>query len=322
MYRTKEAIRQGIKLYFSSLLVYGLGVLACSSLPYYQQTLNDTTQNILLAFYITYIILAPFIYFFRVSKYSTNKPFLVLRWLINIFQSKKIIPGHEEKNAILFLLVKIFFLPLMTQFFIGNFIDLSRTFTHSTAELFAYSTLLTLIFTIDTLIFSIGYTFESRLLNNIVKSVEPTLFGWAVALICYPPFNSIVGKYIPWGANDHVFFWNDTITIILRIGIIILFTIYVWATLALGLKASNLTNRGIIRRFPYSIVRHPAYISKNLVWWLTLLPVINWKFALGMGFWSVIYFFRAVTEENHLSQDPQYLEYKKKVKWRFIPLIY
>ncbi|MBI2112615.1 hypothetical protein HYT52_03720 [Candidatus Woesearchaeota archaeon] len=141
-------------------------------------------------------------------------------------------------------------------------------------------------------------------------------------MICYPPFNSIVGKYIPWGANDHVFFWNDTITIILRIGIIILFTIYVWATLTLGLKASNLTNRGIVKKFPYSIVRHPAYISKNLVWWLTLLPVINWKFALGMGFWSIIYFYRAITEEKHLSQDSEYREYKKKVKWRFIPFLY
>ncbi|MBI2112614.1 hypothetical protein HYT52_03715 [Candidatus Woesearchaeota archaeon] len=91
MYRTKEAIRQGIKIYLSSLLVYGLGVLACTSLPYYQKTLNDTTKTLLLILYLTYIILAPFIYYFRITKYSTNKPFLFLQWLINIFRNKKII---------------------------------------------------------------------------------------------------------------------------------------------------------------------------------------------------------------------------------------
>tara|TARA_Y100000310_G_C20164802_1_gene570879 strand:- start:64 stop:600 length:537 start_codon:yes stop_codon:yes gene_type:complete len=178
------------------------------------------------------------------------------------------------------------------------------------------------MFTIDTLVFSFGYAFEFKALKNVVKSVEPTFFGWFVAIICYPPFNSWVGNYIPWGANDYVQFWSPTWTIIMRGGVIFLLIIYVWATVALGPKASNLTNRGIVSRFPYSIIRHPAYISKNLIWWLTLLPVISLPFALGMLFWTVIYFFRAITEERHLSQDPDYIQYKKKVKYKFIPFIY
>ena len=108
----------------------------------------------------------------------------------------------------------------------------------------------------------------------------------------------------------------------MRIIVLVFLGIYLAATFALGPKASNLTNRGIVSRFPYSIVRHPAYISKNIVWWLTMLPIINWKFAVGMVFWSLIYFFRALTEERHLLQDPDYQEYCKKVKWKFIPGIY
>ena len=58
------------------------------------------------------------------------------------------------------------------------------------------------------------------------------------------------------------------------------------------------------------------------MWWITLLPVINFKFAMGMGVWLMIYFFRAYTEERHLSSDNDYIEYKKKVKWKFIPFVY
>lgn len=143
-----------------------------------------------------------------------------------------------------------------------------------------------------------------------------------MALICYPPFNFVVGNYVPWGASDYVTFWNPTLTIVMRILLLTLLIIYVWATIAFGFKSSNLTNRGIVTKFPYSLVRHPAYISKNILWWLTLLPVITVSFTFGMLFWSMIYFFRALTEERHLSQDPEYQDYKQKVKYKFIPYIY
>ena len=128
-----------------------------------------------------------------------------------------------------------------------------------------------------------------------------------------------MGQYIPWGANDYASFGSMELTIIARIGIIVLFLVYLAATFSLGFKASNLTNRGIVTKGPYAYIRHPAYISKNLVWWITLIPVMNWYFFWGMSFWSILYFFRAMTEERHLLMDPDYKEYCKKVKFRFIP---
>ena len=314
----KERLKRTFQLYLSSALIYGLGILLFRYLPYFQRILSYAAQKTLLYLYLTYLVISPIYYLIFSTRYSENKPFLFLRCLINTIKKRKLKPEPEEKTAILFLLVKIFFLPLMLNFFFSNFKNLLL----ADINFSWYPFIFTLMFTIDTFIFSFGYAFEFKSIKNVVKSVEPTLFGWAVAIICYPPFNSIVGKYVPWGANDYVQFWNPTITFIARVMIIILLVIYVWATVALGAKASNLTNRGIVSRFPYNIIRHPAYISKNLLWWLTLLPVINWKFALGMLFWTVIYYFRAVTEENHLGGDPDYLEYKKKVKWKFIPYVY
>ncbi|MEK6939038.1 MAG: hypothetical protein AABX04_08420 [Nanoarchaeota archaeon] len=313
-------LKRGLQLYFSSVILYGAGILLFRYLSYYQNTLSIKTQDTLLYLFLAYLVLAPILYLFFVKEYSENKSYLFFRALLRnlkaFFQRQgNFSLEHEEKVALLFILVKLFFLPTMINFFYGNIGNLLTSKNNFQWYPFAF----TLLFTIDTLIFSIGYTFESHKLKNVVKSVEPTFLGWFVALICYPPFNSIVGAYIPWGANDYVTFWSSGWTLFFRIIVVLLLIIYVWATVALGMKSSNLTNRGIVTKFPYSVIRHPAYISKNLMWWITLLPVMSWPFALGMGFWSVIYYFRAWTEERHLMKDPDYVEYCKKVKWKFIP---
>jgi protein-S-isoprenylcysteine O-methyltransferase Ste14 len=52
-----------------------------------------------------------------------------------------------------------------------------------------------------------------------------------------------------------------------------------------------------------------------------LIPAIpNTPFAIfGMVFWTVMYYFRAITEERHLMRDLDYQVYCGKVKWRFVP---
>ena len=40
---------------------------------------------------------------------------------------------------------------------------------------------------------------------------------------------------------------------------------------------------------------------------------------VGMFLMSFIYYWRAITEERHLSRDPEYRKYMAKVPYRFIP---
>ena len=54
--------------------------------------------------------------------------------------------------------------------------------------------------------------------------------------------------------------------------LIVLTGIYAWATLAFGIRFSNLTYRGVLTNGPYAFTRHPAYLSKNLFWWCAALP--------------------------------------------------
>ena len=109
--------------------------------------------------------------------------------------------------------------------------------------------------------------------------------------------------------------------------------IYSRASVSLWLKASNLTNRWIISKWPYKYIRHPAYICKNTAWWIGWMPLLIWNLAswqykhffivfFSLLTWSTIYYFRAITEEKHLSHDKDYIKYKKKVKYKFIPKIF
>ncbi len=180
-----------------------------------------------------------------------------------------------------------------------------------------------LVFIVDCGFALVGYLMESRWLGNKTKSVEPTGFGWAIALSCYPPFNNVLGTYMPFKDAPQIHGWaTPTVDLWIRGGMVFLFTIYALATVAFGAKFSNLTNRGIITRGPYRFIRHPAYVTKCCAWWLEHATHMTIQTALALTALCSVYGWRAWTEERHLSADPDYRAYKKKVPWVVFPRIY
>ena len=288
-------------------------------LPYYRSFMRVETKAVLLVLFALCIFLAPLYYYLTGKHDSQNKSCTALlaarRFISSSWRSHPFQLSAGEKTALLFMVVKFFFIPVMLNFLFANAAAVMRA-----NNLYAF--LIYAIFGIDTLIFAFGYLFEFSFLQNVVKSVEHTFFGWFVALICYPPFNGIVGRYISSGANDFVDFGSPAITAFMRVLILGFLMLYLAASFALGAKASNLTNRGIVSRFPYSLIRHPAYAGKCAAWWITIIPIINVKFFFGMLFWTLVYYLRAVTEERHLHHDPHYTAYCHKVRYRFIPYIF
>lgn len=82
------------------------------------------------------------------------------------------------------------------------------------------------------------------------------------------------------------------------------------------MRFSNLTNRGIITNGPYRFMKHPAYVCKNIAWWLISVPFISAagpahaiKHCLLLFGLNLVYYLRAVTEERHLSLDNTYVDY-------------
>ncbi|HWU68702.1 MAG TPA: isoprenylcysteine carboxylmethyltransferase family protein [Stenotrophobium sp.] len=217
-------------------------------------------------------------------------------------------------------LVKAFFLPLMINY-LGNEI-------HQTGEAwmrvhnglgwydFCYHT----GFLIDLLFCVIGYAVTFRLLGTHIRSTEPTAFGWLVALLCYQPFYSLIGgQYLHYEDNLYWGGWLSgfpTVQTLWGVAILVLVFVYALCTVSFGLRFSNLTHRGIITSGPYRYSKHPAYLSKNLSWWLISVPFICQAGAFEalrncclLALLNLVYFLRARTEERHLSQDPHYVAY-------------
>jgi protein-S-isoprenylcysteine O-methyltransferase Ste14 len=249
----------------------------------------------------------------------------------------------SARQAGLALLLKFFFAPLMINWCLGHAGDMANSllqFFDGVREGFAgrqlfdtslYWACFQLILFVDTFLFTIGYIVEVPALRNRIRSVDPTFFGWFICLICYPPFNEYTSRFFVWQSSDFPHFQSDAAHFFANACILTALAIYSWASVALGFKASNLTNRGIVAHGPYAWVRHPAYAAKNLAWWIGAVPNLVLVFTtqdlrssayalLALIGWTTIYVLRAITEERHLLMaNNGYAEYAARVRWRFIP---
>jgi protein-S-isoprenylcysteine O-methyltransferase Ste14 len=231
------------------------------------------------------------------------------------------------KLLLLILGVKFFFVPLMIVFLAGHVTEAYRLWHHpdsatSGLEWASWGMALTyqLIFLCDTAVALVGYSIESLWLKNKTRSVDRTWSGWLVCLMCYPPFSETAGLYLPLAEGGNALGFGTVTLLILRALALVFFAIYLWATLALGVRFSNLSNKGIIARGPYYWVRHPAYVCKNLAWWVEKLPTMaGFHNVLPLLAWNLVYALRGLTEERHLRADPAYRAYCEQVRYRFIP---
>lgn len=219
--------------------------------------------------------------------------------------------------------VKGFFLAFMLSIVPGGF---SEFVSWDTSRLFENPVMLasyciTFMFLIDVAFATAGYILTFRPLDSHIRTANPFAAGWIAALICYPPF-LLMGDGGPLdyhqGTADWTYWFADYPWVLTIFGAVLVFLtgIYAWATVAFGIRFSNLTHRGILTHGPYAFSRHPAYLSKNLFWWISTLPFLatsSWQDALRntviMAVVTGVYYWRARTEEAHLNEDPAYHAY-------------
>lgn len=179
------------------------------------------------------------------------------------------------------------------------------------------------MFMVDVQIAMVGYLVTMKPLDAQIRTANPYLGGWLSALICYPPFILMGGGgVLDYHVNTAEWsYWLADYPALLWIWAamqVVLTAIYAWATVAFGLRFSNLTYRGVLTNGPYAYTRHPAYLSKNAYWWLLTMPFLVTSHSMTdavrntvtLGLVSAVYFWRAKTEEKHLlAADAKYREY-------------
>ena len=182
-----------------------------------------------------------------------------------------------------------------------------------------------LLFVIDVQIGTVGYLLTLRPLDAHIRSGNPLLGGWIAALACYPPFvfafmggNGILAYEVDTPGWSHWLAEAEPLLWLWGAVLVALTAFYSWATMAFGIRFSNLTYRGVVTNGPYRFTRHPAYLSKNLFWWCSVMPFLvasgDPMTAIRNCFFlacvSAIYYWRAKTEEAHLlAEDGKYRDY-------------
>ena len=199
--RKNNIFASQIKIYLSNLFFIGLAFFFYTFIPYYPKFINEETRNFLIFLIISYFLAAPLIYlFFPSADPKKNKSLMLTRalWRIiknfkNYYRKSLADPNFspawlskEEKTALLFFLVKFFFLPIMLNFAFSNyhsFLNGYRQLKTNYLELdiaffntFIYPCLLSLVFVIDTVFFAFGYTLEAGFLK--IKCVRLNRLFW------------------------------------------------------------------------------------------------------------------------------------------------
>lgn len=222
--------------------------------------------------------------------------------------------------------VKGFFLAFMLSVVPANF---AQVVHWNPAEVFESPVNLTffliaLLFMIDVVFATVGYMMTMRPLDAHIRTANPYLEAWVAALICYPPF-VLMGPGGPLDYHGGTADWSHWLWAsaaaqwVVGAMLVVLTGIYAWSTVVFGLRFSNLTHRGVLTHGPYRWTRHPAYLSKNLFWWLSAMPFLSTsgnvveaaRNTVLMALVSAVYYWRAKTEERHLSPDPAYRAYSE-----------
>lgn len=218
-------------------------------------------------------------------------------------------------------LVKGFFLPLMFVSYAGNMNYLMNLNLGQMLSGFMgiHKLCVDILFTLDLLAAVAGYACALRLFDTHIRSAEPTVGGWFVCILCYPPFLSVfINLYLAYGPNNWGNWLKDEPALLILWGSASLgaLVVYTAASLNFGCRFSNLTHRGVLTNGMYRFTKHPAYVSKNLFWWMTYVPFApmvsgleSLRFCLLLLGINIVYYLRARTEERHLSRDPDYVRY-------------
>lgn len=355
----KKLLIQAVKKYSLNLVLLLLAALYYFSINEYgyraQSTYYQPWFRVFKSLAIGYVFFGfPYHLLTVTFKHSSNvemsdvlvNTMIFLKQLLKGQCANRMLSSEDKKIALGFL-VKLFFAPIMTVFFFDNFYHLVSninyinislipklamgSYTHTNFNQDLTNIVPTLIFTIDVALAWCGYVVSSRWLDNQTVSTEPTILGWFVCLLSYPPFRLIPGWLVSM-PDEKLYLQLPDQWLISALALLMIasYFFYMLPTIFFGVRFSNLTNRGIIRTGPFSYVRHPAYAAKNIAWWLVGMPVAIYSgvvhgigtmflMLLGLLVMTGIYYLRAITEEKHLGVDPYYQSYCREVKYRFIP---
>jgi hypothetical protein len=219
-------------------------------------------------------------------------------------------------------LIKGFFIPLFFVYLTHGIGEVDRAAGALARGNFAsiYVFLWHLMSLVDLAFATGGLIVTLRLIDGHARATDGTALGWVACLACFQPaWSFLYTRYLGYEGDMTWGPWLEPIPLLYVAWgsvILALTALFTWSTVVFGYRFSQLAHRGIVTNGPYRLTKHPAYVAKNLSWWLISIP---WLPTLGtpeavrncalLLLVNYIHVLRARAEERLLSQDPDYVAY-------------
>lgn len=149
------------------------------------------------------------------------------------------------------------------------------------------------------------------IIRRAPKEVNPRVYDWVIGL---------AGTFAPMLLRPAHDLHENAILLGLQIAgmFISIFGIFS-LNRSIGLVAAH---RGVQATGAYKYLRHPIYAGYFIsfgAFWAQNISALN---TLALVFWMTLEIMRIFAEEKVLRQDPAYVAYAEKVRWRLFPYIF
>lgn len=209
----------------------------------------------------------------------------------------------SKKDRALFLSLKILFL-IRYPISLVTAVSIILTTNHFLLQLVTAMIALEVTLAIN------GYLFGFERIVPTLRSMQSRWAGWISCLICYAPFILLIPPAKAIMNNEGLWPVREPpiILVVVLLGATLL---SLTATICFGLRFANLANRGVVTTGPFRWMKHPQYTFHVISFWsaaLFFMP-FSWVTVAALIFLTTAYRLRAITEELHMSESPEYVQY-------------
>jgi protein-S-isoprenylcysteine O-methyltransferase Ste14 len=148
------------------------------------------------------------------------------------------------------------------------------------------------------------------LVRRPARTVSRRWGDWALA------FGGTFGGVLLRPAGAHPQWGVSTGLVLQLVGLAICIASFIALGRSFGFVAAD---RGLVRRGPYAVVRHPIYFSYLFLQFGYVLQSISLRNAFVIVFASGCNVGRSVVEDRLLATNDEYRGYRNHVRWRLIP---
>ncbi len=169
-----------------------------------------------------------------------------------------------------------------------------------------------------------GHSIVGVLWGKHIRNLDFTVMGWVTNAACYPLLGVVIWQMMPPLAGSDPVVTQGPLYYLMLVTELMLNIFYTSSIWNLGKRFGVMTDKGVCSTGWYSVIRHPNYTLEALMFvMLELRGATGLPQGAAIGMFILLYYLRSEREDDFMTNsNPDYVSYKEKTPYKFIPGIY